>query len=221
MARPYVLDQDPKPRVIFVIGVPGTGKETLCSRLAVQTRVAHISYSQDLRDLPAVEKRITQDYLKKHLLVPNRFSIPMLRDHIMEEGCRGKSWFLLDGFPRHVLQLKGFEEQGKCSIIGAVHLVCPQKVSRWRVENRPARVLDDEDHDRVQKHYEEIYERQMSDIVPGPEHLDWLIDYLQQRTTVKVLDTEPAVDEVYESFERMIYDFVRVEDHDALESLGF
>lgn len=189
------LTINPFFRAYQLIGVPGTGKPTLCSRLASQTRFGHISYSQDPKDLPAVRKGIRQDYLRKHLLVPNRFTIPMLRDHIMEETCRGKSWFLLDRFPRHVLQLKGFEEQSKCSIMGAVHLLCPQKVSRWRVANRPARALDSEDQGKLQQYYENIYERQMSDIVPVPEHLDWLLDYLRQRTTIKevsYLTTEPA-----------------------------
>ena len=100
-------------KLIF-LGPPGAGKGTQAERIAERYQIAHISTGDMLRSeirnatlLGAAAKA----YLDRGELVPDSVIIDMVKDRIQREDC--KNGFLLDGFPRTVVQaeaLAGFTD---------------------------------------------------------------------------------------------------------------
>ena len=110
-------------KLIF-LGPPGAGKGTQAKRIAERYRIAHISTGDMLRseirnatELGAAAKA----YLDRGELVPDSVIIDMVKDRIHREDC--KNGFLLDGFPRTVVQAEAL--QGFTDIDFAVNIDVP------------------------------------------------------------------------------------------------
>ena len=97
-------------KLIF-LGPPGAGKGTQAERIAERFRIAHLSTGDMLRaeirnatPLGAAAK----SYIDRGELVPDSVIIDMVRERITREDC--KNGFLLDGFPRTVVQAEALGE---------------------------------------------------------------------------------------------------------------
>ena len=91
-------------KLIF-LGPPGAGKGTQAERIAERFQIAHLSTGDMLRaeirnatPLGAAAKA----YIDRGELVPDSVIIDMVRERIARDDC--KNGFLLDGFPRPVVQ---------------------------------------------------------------------------------------------------------------------
>lgn len=91
-------------KLIF-LGPPGAGKGTQAERIAERFSIAHLSTGDMLRSeirnatpLGAAAK----SYIDRGELVPDSVIIDMVKDRITRDDC--KNGFLLDGFPRTVVQ---------------------------------------------------------------------------------------------------------------------
>ena len=91
-------------KLIF-LGPPGAGKGTQAERIAERFEIAHLSTGDMLRaeirnatPLGAAAKA----YIDRGELVPDSVIIDMVRERIARDDC--KNGFLLDGFPRTVVQ---------------------------------------------------------------------------------------------------------------------
>ena len=91
-------------KLIF-LGPPGAGKGTQAERIAERYEIAHLSTGDMLRaeirnatPLGAAAKA----YIDRGELVPDSVIIDMVRERITRDDC--KNGFLLDGFPRTVVQ---------------------------------------------------------------------------------------------------------------------
>ena len=91
-------------KLIF-LGPPGAGKGTQAERIAERFEIAHLSTGDMLRSeirnatpLGAAAKA----YIDRGELVPDSVIIDMVKDRITRDDC--KNGFLLDGFPRTVVQ---------------------------------------------------------------------------------------------------------------------
>ena len=91
-------------KLIF-LGPPGAGKGTQAERIAERFQIAHLSTGDMLRaeirnatPLGAAAKA----YIDRGELVPDSVIVDMVRERIARDDC--KNGFLLDGFPRTVVQ---------------------------------------------------------------------------------------------------------------------
>ena len=121
--------------------------------------MGHISVGQLLRDIPLGPEQeqiqYYRDYTNEQPMIPNRLVLPLIEDHITQQTCETDTRdFLLDGFPRHIVQLRGFEDKVsilkyrdgrdgeinnrkmKYEIMGAVSFKCNEKSLRARVLHR-------------------------------------------------------------------------------------
>lgn len=91
-------------KLIF-LGPPGAGKGTQAERIAERFQIAHLSTGDMLR---AEIRNATplgtaaKAYIDRGELVPDSVIIDMVRERIARDDC--KNGFLLDGFPRTVVQ---------------------------------------------------------------------------------------------------------------------
>lgn len=97
-------------KLIF-LGPPGAGKGTQAERIAERFEIAHLSTGDMLRSeirnatpLGAAAKA----YIDCGELVPDSVIIDMVRERITRNDC--KNGFLLDGFPRTVVQAEALRE---------------------------------------------------------------------------------------------------------------
>jgi UMP-CMP kinase len=99
-----------KYRVVFVLGGPGAGKGSVCSRLQEEKSYAHYSAGDLLRAAVAEgseQGELINSYMKQGKIVPPEMLMGVLRQCIL--GAKDTDTFLIDGFPRSRAQAEQFE----------------------------------------------------------------------------------------------------------------
>lgn len=103
---------------LFSLGGPGSGKGSICKRILTDPDfqgVAHVSIGDFLRveiEQKGVDGPLIEQTMKDGKLLPSSMILHYLRkaiDSAVQET--GKTYILLDGFPRMVPQAKLFVEQ--------------------------------------------------------------------------------------------------------------
>lgn len=102
---------------IVLLGPPGAGKGTQAQRIAVATKLVHISTGDMFRENVKKETplgKLANEYMAKGDLVPDEVTIKMLIERISRADAKAGAMF--DGFPRNVVQASALdsalEEQG-------------------------------------------------------------------------------------------------------------
>ncbi|KAM4888924.1 adenylate kinase isoenzyme 1-like isoform 1-T2 [Thomomys bottae] len=157
--RPQEKDILKSPLIIFVVGGPGCGKETQCKNMAIKYGFCHVGLGQLLRQeaqRSTQRGRQIRDIMKKGLLVPTGFILDMVNDNMLSQPqSRG---FLIDGFPRELMQAKEFERvvgRGPDIVIMldcSMETMVQRAVLRGQVEQR----VDDSElaiRQRLEMHY--------------------------------------------------------------------
>ena len=96
---------------LILLGAPGVGKGTQAKRLEEQFQLAHISTGDMLRDALRAGTPLgleAKSYMEKGELVPDEVIINLVRERLQNEDC--KEGFILDGFPRTVIQAEKLDE---------------------------------------------------------------------------------------------------------------
>jgi len=91
----------------IMLGAPGVGKGTQANKLADDFEWKHISTGDMLREAMRKDNpvgRQVKGYVDRGDLVPDDLMIQLVMNRLEEDDCR--HGFLLDGFPRTVLQAK-------------------------------------------------------------------------------------------------------------------
>ena len=96
---------------IILFGSPGVGKGTQAKIISNTLGIPHISTGDILR--LAVEEQTplgiaAQSVMKKGELVSDEIMISLIRDNLIQSKC--SKGFILDGFPRNLLQAKELDE---------------------------------------------------------------------------------------------------------------
>lgn len=99
---------------IVLLGPPGAGKGTQASKIVDRYGLAHISTGDIFRKNLKEETPLglkAKEYMDKGLLVPDDVTVAMVKDRISEDDCKGG--YMLDGFPRTIVQAEALEEIGE------------------------------------------------------------------------------------------------------------
>lgn len=96
---------------IILFGSPGVGKGTQAKIISNTLGIPHISTGDILRQ--AVEEQTplgiaAQSAMKKGELVSDEIMISLIRDSLIQNKC--SNGFILDGFPRNLLQAKELDD---------------------------------------------------------------------------------------------------------------
>lgn len=124
----------PAPNIIFVIGPPGSGKGTLCSRICAEYpgRFKHLSVGDYLREqfctsssgivsypsglLPVLGPECLPPdeiarYVREGRLLPPETIIPLIMAKLLVEATLPSTCWLIDGFPRDQRTAMAFEHE--------------------------------------------------------------------------------------------------------------
>jgi len=109
--------------VLFVLGGPGAGKGTQCTKLVSDYGFKHLSAGDLLREEQNREGsefgEMIKTYIKEGTIVPMEVTVQLLENAMeasMDSGENHGKLFLIDGFPRKLDQAHAFERS-----------VCPSK----------------------------------------------------------------------------------------------
>ncbi len=145
---------------IVLFGPPGSGKGTQASLLKERYGAAHISTGDTLREAVAKGTEVglrAKGYMDRGELVPDDVVIAIARDKV---ASTGKDGFVLDGFPRTIVQAEALDEalEGLGKPLAAVvnlrvdreelirrlsgRRVCPSCGEPYHIDSKPSREPD-------------------------------------------------------------------------------
>ncbi|MDE0874844.1 MAG: nucleoside monophosphate kinase [Acidimicrobiales bacterium] len=132
----------PEPNVVFVLGGPGAGKGTMCELAESQLGWIHLSTGDLLRaerEARGPTAAIIEEFITAGKLVPNEIVVTLLKN-AMENVTRttGKKNFLLDGFPRSLSNLEGWNDifGRESELPKMLYFECPYAVLEKRILGR-------------------------------------------------------------------------------------
>ena len=124
------------PVVVFVLGGPGSGKGTQSEKISSKYGFKHLSAGDLLREerqRPGSEfGTLIEGYIREGKIVPVEITVNLIK-RAMEVS--GNSKFLIDGFPRNLDNVSGWETlmKGKVDEKLCLFLDCPESVMEERL----------------------------------------------------------------------------------------
>jgi len=172
-------------RLIF-LGPPGAGKGTQAQIISENHEIPHVSTGDILRAAVAQGTPLgkqAKDYMNRGELVPDALILGLIQDRLSYEDA-AEGW-ILDGFPRNVNQAAFLEEllaQLNQNADCVLNLEVPDEVLVSRLLERKRK----DDNETTIRRRLEVYHQ---DTVP-------VIDFYQQRKTLKIIDGNQTMEEV-------------------------
>lgn len=111
MALAQDLPNKSNPRVIIILGPPGSGKGTQAARISKELGMPHISTGDLFRENISKDTDLgkrAKTYMEAGKLVPDAVVLDMLFDRVSRPDCA--NGYLLDGFPRTIAQAEALEK---------------------------------------------------------------------------------------------------------------
>ncbi len=120
---------------LVLIGAPAAGKGTQAARLVKHYGIAHISTGDMLREEVAKGTELgnqAKTIMAEGGLVSDELIIAIVKERIKQDDC--KNGFILDGFPRTVVQAEKLEEM--VALDKVVYIYAPDEVMLERLTAR-------------------------------------------------------------------------------------
>ncbi len=209
-----------------LLGPPGAGKGTQATKIQEKFDVSHIStgdiFRSNIKNETDLGKKV-KEILAKGQLVKDDVTIDLVKDALKNDVDN----FLLDGFPRNLVQaealdefLKNYDRELDCVLnldvdkellIGRIsgRRVCPKCGASYNIENNPPKedgicdicgseiVQREDDTEEAVRDRIDIYETQTAP----------LIDYYTNTGKIINIDGSVGVKEVFEQIERALDEF--------------
>lgn len=158
---------------IIFLGAPGSGKGTHSLWIEKELNIPHISTGDIFRKAISEKTKagiLAKSYIDQGKLCPDDVTLSIVEERLNQDDC--KKGFLLDGFPRTIVQAKAFEELLKkleislnCVLYLDVdydilldritgRLVCPKCGASYHKKNLPPKVegkCDECDSELIQR----------------------------------------------------------------------
>ncbi len=197
---------------LIMLGPPGAGKGTQATRLSQEIGIPQISTGDMLRSAIALGGdlgELAEMAMGGGRLVPDEIVIGIVDDRLSKPDLNG---YILDGFPRTVVQAKALDELGH-SIEHVVSVVVPDDVIVSRVTGRmscgcgasyhklfKAPLVDgvcDACGDALQVRSDDTEVVVRERLRVYAEHTAPLVDYYRAKGTLVVIDGVGTMDEVF------------------------
>lgn len=180
-------------RLIF-LGPPGAGKGTQAQIISENHKIPHVSTGDILRTAVAERTPLglqAKDFMNRGELVPDALILDLIQDRLSYEDT--VNGWILDGFPRNVNQAAFLEklladlgQDADC----VLNLEVPDEVLVARLLERKRK----DDNEITIRRRLEVYHQ---DTVP-------VIDFYQQRETLKTIDGNRSMEEVTQKLSEVI-----------------
>lgn len=163
--------ENSKPKVLFIIGGPGSGKGTCCESMIKTYHFQHLSTGDLCRSEIKKESEIgkeMQEYVSNGQMVPGEVVVRLLRKGI-EDGGWNKHLFILDGFPRNFSNIENWNSivKDEIEVLGVLYLHCGEEVMKKRILKRAETSGRSDDNEETLKTRIKVY---FEETMPVIEH---------------------------------------------------
>ncbi|RJQ38727.1 adenylate kinase [Candidatus Microgenomates bacterium] len=133
---------------IILIGIQGAGKSTQGSLLSEKFKVPYLSTGHIFRILAREHTKLGR-YIKEVMnagyLIPDRKTLSIVSEYLRRKEY--EKGYILDGFPRTILQAKKFEN----GVDNVIYLHVSDKEALWRLAYRNGEGREDETLPAIKK----------------------------------------------------------------------
>ncbi len=193
-----------KPKVIFVLGGPGAGKGTQCSKIVEKYGFTHLSAGDLLRaerDRKGSQYgEMINNFIREGKIVPVEVTIALLGKAMEEDG---NTKFLIDGFPRSYDNLQGWQrmQDPRTDVQFVLFYDTDEKVMEGRLlERAKTSGRSDDNLITIRKRFG-VFKTQTMPVVEHYAH----------RGQVRIVDSSAPVDDVFAATEEVIEPLVSQE----------
>lgn len=185
----YISNPTKKKKVIFVLGGPGSGKGTNCSKIVEEFGYVHLSAGDLLREERNSGSSLAamiNNFIAEGKIVPAEITVRLLRAAMEKSGT---SKFLVDGFPRDMDNLRCWEDNMSdlCTVQFLLFLDCPQEIMLARLlERGKTSGRNDDNEDSIKKRFK-TYEDSTRPI----------IEHFKNVGKIRTVDSNRAFDLVF------------------------
>ncbi|XP_058062898.1 UMP-CMP kinase [Anopheles bellator] len=185
-----------KPKVVFVLGPPGSGKGTQCEKIVAKYGYTHLSAGDLLREERNREGseygQLIEEAIRDGRIVPVAITCALLENAMNKtQEATGNDRFLIDGFPRNEDNLEGWTKKmsDKVDLQFVLFFECTEQQCTDRCLKRgESSGRSDDNAESLKKRFNTY----IHDSVPIIKHYD-------QQQLVKKIDASVGPDAVFES----------------------
>ncbi|KAG0625664.1 hypothetical protein M758_2G071900 [Ceratodon purpureus] len=184
-----------KLNVVFVLGGPGSGKGTQCTKIVEAFGFVHLSAGDLLRAeaKSGSENGIMIDnMMKEGKIVPAEVTVKLL-EKAMKKSNNDK--FLIDGFPRSLDNRELFDSVTGIEPRFILFFDCPKEEMERRLLGRN-QGRDDDNEDTIRKRFKTFIETSLP-----------VVKFYEKFDKVHKIDATRTVDEVFSSIEPLFQEF--------------
>lgn len=184
--------------VVFVLGGPGSGKGTQCARIVSKFGFVHLSAGDLLREErknpESKNGKLIEDFIKEGKIVPVEITVALVLAAMDASAAKGKTKFLVDGFPRNLENLEGWNKVvgGKANVAFVLFFDCPEDVLEKRLLGRNEGRADD-NIETIKKRFATFKSESMA-----------VVKVLGKEGKVRNISSVPPPDEVFAEVEKAI-----------------
>lgn len=192
-----------KPKVVFVLGGPGSGKGTQCAKIVDTYGFTHLSAGDLLRaEINSGSKYGTmiENTIKEGKIVPAEVTVKLLQ-RAMKESDNDK--FLIDGFPRNEENRTSFEAVTGIVPELVIFLDCTEEEMEKRLLNRNQGRVDD-NMETIRKRFKVYLESTLP-----------VVKQYEDRGKLRKINATKPVEEVFKSLQPLFVPFIK---EDLLQS---
>ncbi|MGB4626507.1 MAG: adenylate kinase, partial [Erysipelotrichaceae bacterium] len=204
---------------IVIMGPAGSGKGTMSDLIADNYPVKHIStgnmFREEIRNNTELGQK-ANSYITQGKLVPDDVTVAMVKNRLSQEDC--KDGYLLDGFPRSLVQAEAIKDLGINVVINLKideNLLVDRIVYRRMCEDCKAiyniklNPLKDEEHcevcgGKLYQRSDDTYEKLMVRLESYTEETQPVVDYYRKRGVVYDVDAGQSIEDVYKQIDQIL-----------------
>lgn len=184
------------PKVVFVLGGPGSGKGTQCAKIVESYGFTHLSAGDLLRaEIKSGSQygSMIQNTIKEGKIVPSEVTVTLLQKAMQESG---NNKFLIDGFPRNEENRAAFESVTGIEPEFVIFFDCSEEEMEKRLLSRNQGRVDD-NIETIRKRFKVFVESSLP-----------VVQQYEQRGKVRKINAARGIKEVFESLQPLFVPFV-------------
>eukprot|EP00854_Cymbomonas_tetramitiformis_P022185 gene22185-26750_t len=178
--------------VIFVVGAAGSGKATMCPKIAEEFGYVHLIPNELLKhevDNATETGLSVLRQVKEGKLIPSNITTGLLKSAMLKSSTQK---FLVEGFPRALDQCLEFEKDvKKCDLV--LFFDCPEDIAEKRMIEKGAAIGRIESVPTIKKRYGTFCTQTMP-----------AIEYYKTKGLLRMIDSSADIDAVFEKTQAVI-----------------
>lgn len=191
------MEHDKTPKVLFVIGGPGSGKGTQCELMIEHFKFEHLSTGDLLRAEVKSGSELGREIeavISTGNLVSSIVTLQLLKNAIESKGS--SKVYLVDGYPRNMSNVEAWQQMVKddIDVVGALLLNCSEDSMTKRAMKR-AEVSGRSDDN------EEVFKNRL---IVFKSETDPVLDYYKAQGKLYEISAEGSKEQCFEQARRVV-----------------